>query len=695
MATGVLREVLDSDDDREQDDLSSDDSFDNTQSISDESCKEVEDLEHRSVRRITQHVDSESSSVASSSVTESTERSSSSSLLSILKAPKASDLARKRSVLRNLPRGKKKSRGNSTNDPTNIKPTQRIKEYPNEPFVVSNSKLFCNGCREELCIKKSSVKNHIASAKHKKGIERLKKKTAKEKDIAKSLKLYNSVEHLRGETLPEAQQVYRVKVMKAFLQAGVPLAKLDVFKEILEENGYRLCTQRYMFDLIPYILNEEVAHIKSEINGKFVGVVFDGTTHICEALAVVIRFISDSWVIEQRLIGIQLLAKSLSGEEIAREVISLLSTNFGIGPKYLISAMRDRASANNVAMRTIKVVYSNVLDVGCFSHTLDLVGNYFKLPNLTEFLNNWLLLFSHSVKCKFLWQEQTGKTMATYSHTRWWSKWEIMSQILIQFGDVKPFLEKNTDIGSSTRPKLLAFFEDSQKLNHLKIELAAVVDWGEVFVKATYNLEGDGPLALTCYETIQEVKSAIQVGNIPNVQAIAKSIISPSSAVQQQLIAHAKNCVEPALNYFRQQLTSSLKVPLAAFKASQLFNPNIIKLLNPDTSSVDALSVIPFFNQEEITALKRELPSYLGKIAAIDNDDSSDMDCLKFWKNSESTLPQWAAAAKKILVVQPSSAVVERVFSMLNNAFKDQQHNSLQDYIEVSTMLRYNNHKNQ
>ena len=101
-----------------------------------------------------------------------------------------------------------------------------------------------------------------------------------------------------------------------------------------------------------------------------------------------------------------------------------------------------------------------------------------------------------------------------------------------------------------------------------------------------------------------------------------------------------------------------------------------------------------FFNQEEITALKRELPNYLGKIAAIANDDSSDVDCLKFWKNSESTLPQWAAAAKKILVVQPSSAAVERVFSMLNNAFKDQQHNSLQDYIEVSTMLRYNNHKN-
>ena len=167
-------------------------------------------------------MDSESGSVASSSVTESTERSSSLSLLSILKVPKASDLARKHSVLRNPPRGKKKSKGNSTNDPTNTKPTQHIKEYPNEPFVVSNSKLFCNGCREELCIKKSSVKNHIASAKHKKGIERLKKKTAKEKDIAKSLKLYNSVEHLRGETLPEAQQVYRVKLIRNFYKQVCP-----------------------------------------------------------------------------------------------------------------------------------------------------------------------------------------------------------------------------------------------------------------------------------------------------------------------------------------------------------------------------------------------------------------------------------------------------------------------------------------
>ena len=82
--------------------------------------------------------------------------------------------------------------------------------------------------------------------------------------------------------------------MKTFLQAGVPLSKLDGFKEILEENGYQLCTRRYLFDLIPFIQNEEVAQVKREINGKFLGVVFDGTMHTSEALAIVIRFLSDS-----------------------------------------------------------------------------------------------------------------------------------------------------------------------------------------------------------------------------------------------------------------------------------------------------------------------------------------------------------------------------------------------------------------
>ena len=36
---------------------------------------------------------------------------------------------------------------------------------------------------------------------------------------------------------------------------------------------------------------------------------------------------------------------------------------------YLLCLTQDRVSVNDVAMRTIKVMYNELLDVGCFSHT--------------------------------------------------------------------------------------------------------------------------------------------------------------------------------------------------------------------------------------------------------------------------------------------------------------------------------------
>ena len=39
--------------------------------------------------------------------------------------------------------------------------------------------------------------------------------------------------------------------------------------------------------------------------------------------------------------------------------------------------------------------------------------------------------------------------------------------------------------------------------------VAAVVDIGSYFVKAMYNLEGDGILAVKCYEEILKIRAAI------------------------------------------------------------------------------------------------------------------------------------------------------------------------------------------
>ncbi len=155
-------------------------------------------------------------------------------------------------------------------------------------------------------------------------------------------------------------------------------------------------------------------------------------------MAIVIRYV-DQWNVHQRLVRLEFLAKSMTGEEVARQLISTLSVAYGIESSFILAAMRDGASANGVAMDVVKIIYPKIMDVRCFSHTLDLVGDKFKTPLLASFCSYWISLFAHSPKSKMLWKNQTGKSVASYSKTRWWSKWEILHQIMLQFGDIEPF----------------------------------------------------------------------------------------------------------------------------------------------------------------------------------------------------------------------------------------------------------------
>ena len=111
----------------------------------------------------------------------------------------------------------KRSKGVTTNDPKSVCPSERVKAYPNEPFKVSNKKLICSSCREELPLKKSSIDIHIKSSKHIKNTKRWKQKEEHELDIAEALKDYQSRVHPKGKTLPESTRVFRVKVVTAML----------------------------------------------------------------------------------------------------------------------------------------------------------------------------------------------------------------------------------------------------------------------------------------------------------------------------------------------------------------------------------------------------------------------------------------------------------------------------------------------
>lgn len=346
-------------------------------------------------------------------------------------------------------------------------------------------------------------------------------------DIAEALQKYDTDSHLSGETLPEEVRVYRVKVLCTFLKAGVAINKIDDFRDLLEENAFRLAGRKPMSDLIPFVLSEEKRQLKAEIDGLPVAVIFDGTSRLGEALAIIFRFVDRSALkIHQRLVCMQLLAKPLTGEEVARELLSVLSTEYGIVSSNLLAAMRDRASVNSVALWTLKVLYPNVLDVGCFSHTIDHVDDNFDTPILYDFGTTWVSLFSHSPKARLLWRARTSQAMLSYSQTRRWSRWEVYKQLMNLFGDVLPFLEENTDLAPATHRKLLSILQNPQKNSKLQLELAAVIDAGESFVRATYKLEGDGAVVFDCFDVLASLTAGIRTAHFPNLTAVSGRLSS-------------------------------------------------------------------------------------------------------------------------------------------------------------------------
>ena len=170
---------------------------------------------------------------------------------------------------------------------------------------------------------------HIKSQKHLSGKERLRQKAKRERDLAEVLRTYDDRNHPKGETLSMESRVFRVKIITAFLKAGVAINKIDCFRSILEESSYRLTSGSHMAEFIPVVRQEEIKTIQDELTGREISIVFDGTTRLGEALVVLVRFLDSEWTIQQRLTRFLWLAKSLKGEEVAREIISVLAREYG------------------------------------------------------------------------------------------------------------------------------------------------------------------------------------------------------------------------------------------------------------------------------------------------------------------------------------------------------------------------------
>ena len=76
--------------------------------------------------------------------------------------------------------------------------------------------------------------------------------------------------------------------------------------------------------------------------------------------------------------------------ELAQCLIQSFSVEYSIRPGVLLAAMKDGAAVNHAALEQVKFFFSQLLDVTCFSHTIDNVGKHFEFRVLDQFSQLWV-----------------------------------------------------------------------------------------------------------------------------------------------------------------------------------------------------------------------------------------------------------------------------------------------------------------
>jgi hypothetical protein len=169
----------------------------------------------------------------------------------------------------------------------------------------------------------------------------------------------------------------------------------------------------------------------------------------------------------------------------------------------------------------------------------------------------------------------------------------------------------------------------------------------------------------------------------PTVSQVIRSLTQGAANVEATVKKYADAVYQIAgvpHQYFLEKTATNPS--LSIFKAAVIFDPSQINL--PDVDVLKCIDAIPIVNK---SPLLYELAIY--QTLALETKEMAP-DVWKWWQDHQRALPHWSAAAKRMALIQPSSASVERVFSILENVTSGSQSRLLEDALEATILLRYN-----
>ncbi|CAB1106310.1 unnamed protein product [Ectocarpus sp. CCAP 1310/34] len=387
-----------------------------------------------------------------------------------------------------------------------------------------------------------------------------------------------------------------------------------------------------------------------------------------------------------------MLKKSMTGADIAGEVNRIVTHQFRLDPNNCRAVMGDSCAANLLAMDSLLLVFRFAVVIPCFSHTFNNIGKQLVCEEIDVFLGKLHTLLSHSAFAKDLFRKEVGVRAPETPGHRWGSRFERDEVIAVNWPGAVKFMRDD-----------LAKLRDDGKAQSLvlQLQLALTVDVGRIITSATIFLEGDMPLAHKTYNVIERVRNKLELPEdgifsedvpLPNVAALVAKEVGQGDdmgATADLIQSEMQDMLDALRRYAHERIGSHSEAKLAEtmklFKAAKLTDFTYMKTHKYSNDEIRSLSVFPFVDDDMMDGLLKEKNDFY--VAATDTD--TDYDNMTFWSDNKKNLPTWHELVLDVVLLQPSSAFMERVFSILRCCFSERQESVYSDRICASALLKY------
>lgn len=419
-------------------------------------------------------------------------------------------------------------------------------------------------------------------------------------------------------------------------------------------------------------------------------------------------------------IGCKALKTSVDAD-MMRELIKDHLAEAGIAVSQVVAFCSDSGPPNPTAMhdwnRLARNLYfgqqlddSTVLWLPCLMHALSNAGTVLRklLPGVKEFMSGFKEMVNTSSASCIAWTEQTQQPCTGLSEKTFWSWYDRSIPLLDVWGRIPAFLgeAKRRTLAKKSVEKMA----EAWKRKTLRAELIFCQQFGKLFRDASFELEGDGfciayvwnhiALILKLSTEVMTHRSNFRMFADAAQQAVRDGL---PAAQAEDFVGQLVSTAKAVLAHFEQSVMSKMADLLLLFQAAGLFEPHrfTVEWSKPTFATdrprwLDLLAGLKGVPPNTRAGLDAELGIYhdlvRNRLQEVQGTPGlgSPSQLWMWWRGIREKVPHWYSVASILVLMQPSSASIERFFSRVKANTSGQQSGESADTFAMRCMCLYN-----